>query len=352
MRIRAISGACCLLSLLVSGVAYAQSAGFAVEQFDPAPAGDRFFAVRDPFVRGLLDLHGALVTSYAYQPLRRYRVQAGSEFVTRQLYAHANVSAAIAYAFMLNLDVPLVVAQGGDGGFARSPRSVSFADTRLALRMNLTGLPEASFGLGAEVDVWFPTGSSEDFTGDTAARAEPKLVLSGRSRDFVYGFDAGFSFRPDVTFGPSRVGRALTFGGAAGIEVADDSLFLGLESTASTATGAFFDANATPWEALADVKLRMHDVVAGIAFGSAPLHPLETFRAVVSLTWSADRRVTDHDGDGLPDKRDACPSVPGEGADGCPLPDRDGDSITDAADACPSEPGLVHVDPKKNGCPP
>jgi OOP family OmpA-OmpF porin len=55
---------------------------------------------------------------------------------------------------------------------------------------------------------------------------------------------------------------------------------------------------------------------------------------------------TDTDGDGVYDKKDACPEVPGlEVFKGCP--DADGDGIKDSDDACPEVAGLVAM----NGCP-
>ena len=55
---------------------------------------------------------------------------------------------------------------------------------------------------------------------------------------------------------------------------------------------------------------------------------------------------TDTDGDGIFDKDDACPDVPGIAAfNGCP--DTDGDGIEDSKDACPNEAGLDEF----NGCP-
>ena len=54
----------------------------------------------------------------------------------------------------------------------------------------------------------------------------------------------------------------------------------------------------------------------------------------------------DRDGDHVPDKSDICPDIPGLPAfNGCP--DRDGDGIVDSQDICPDEPGL----PEFNGCP-
>ncbi|MEJ6792518.1 MAG: OmpA family protein [Lacinutrix sp.] len=55
---------------------------------------------------------------------------------------------------------------------------------------------------------------------------------------------------------------------------------------------------------------------------------------------------TDTDGDGIFDKNDACPEVPGlEAFNGCP--DTDGDGIEDSKDSCPNEAGLAEF----NGCP-
>jgi outer membrane protein OmpA-like peptidoglycan-associated protein len=54
----------------------------------------------------------------------------------------------------------------------------------------------------------------------------------------------------------------------------------------------------------------------------------------------------DTDGDGIYDKDDACPDVPGLAAfNGCP--DSDGDGIEDSKDDCPNEAGLAEF----NGCP-
>lgn len=56
--------------------------------------------------------------------------------------------------------------------------------------------------------------------------------------------------------------------------------------------------------------------------------------------------TNDKDGDGVPDKADACPDVPGSAkAGGCP--DKDGDGVADAMDKCPDVPGLA----RDRGCP-
>jgi OmpA-OmpF porin, OOP family len=64
----------------------------------------------------------------------------------------------------------------------------------------------------------------------------------------------------------------------------------------------------------------------------------------------------DRDGDGVLDREDACPDVPGirtgdPHTNGCPPPpDRDKDGILDSEDACPDVPGTKTDNPKTNGC--
>lgn len=58
--------------------------------------------------------------------------------------------------------------------------------------------------------------------------------------------------------------------------------------------------------------------------------------------------AVDKDDDGVEDKIDKCPDVPGSKKyNGCPVPDTDGDGMNDEADACPTVAGDINF----NGCP-
>ena len=79
-----------------------------------------------------------------------------------------------------------------------------------------------------------------------------------------------------------------------------------------------------------------------------------TERTTISDFWQSSATINfrfgnrDRDKDGVLDKDDLCPDVPGpKENDGCPWPDTDGDGILDKDDACPTVPGL----PEYNGCP-
>ena len=79
-----------------------------------------------------------------------------------------------------------------------------------------------------------------------------------------------------------------------------------------------------------------------------------TERTTISDFWQSSATINfrfgnrDRDKDGVLDKDDLCPDVPGPVEnDGCPWPDTDGDGILDKDDACPEVPGLAEF----NGCP-
>ncbi|MDH3323799.1 MAG: thrombospondin type 3 repeat-containing protein, partial [Flavobacteriaceae bacterium] len=87
----------------------------------------------------------------------------------------------------------------------------------------------------------------------------------------------------------------------------------------------------------------------GLTFQSSYKHAFEDYlsthfqhTAGISIKFGG----KDTDGDGIYDKDDACPDVPGLVAfNGCP--DTDGDGIEDSKDDCPNEAGLAEF----NGCP-
>ena len=74
-------------------------------------------------------------------------------------------------------------------------------------------------------------------------------------------------------------------------------------------------------------------------------------QALLGYTWGLGGTPKDSDGDGVVDKKDACPDTPrGAKVDekGCPM-DSDGDGVYDGLDACPGTPAGWPVDAR--GCP-
>jgi outer membrane protein OmpA-like peptidoglycan-associated protein len=98
---------------------------------------------------------------------------------------------------------------------------------------------------------------------------------------------------------------------------------------------------------LAGLEVVLHDA------HDTQASPPETTQPAASVELA---KISDRDGDGIPDELDKCPDEPEdkdgfEDEDGCPDPDNDKDGIPDTADACPNEPETVNGFQDEDGCP-
>jgi outer membrane protein OmpA-like peptidoglycan-associated protein len=374
-----------IASLLVMKSAAAQDKGFALQQFEPAPAGDRFFGVPDAHVTGTQP-YVMLLGNYGYKPLslRQQNASGGYDNIAtldkNQFYLHIDATMTVADRLLINVDVPIALAQSGDsttsGGQAINNNVGSgLADIRAGGRINIVGSAKDPFSFAVGGDVWLPTGKQEKLTGDENLRGAPKLYVSGNTGSFVYSANLGYMFRHFQDLGTPKIGNAVVFGAAAGVLVADGMVQIGPEIYGNTVTNGnkdsdpnfketAFGVHRTPLEAILGARLRLGDVVIGAGAGpgltKAPGTP--AFRALGSVAFVPEVKVApgDRDHDGITDDKDACPDTAGvPNADpklnGCPPPpppDRDHDGIADPQDACPDAPGVKDADPKKNGCPP
>src|SRR5450432_138363 len=129
---RCIQGAMAAALLASARTAPAQSSGLALDRFDPAPAGDRMFGVPSPYVAGPLTPHVMLLGDYAHNPLVLRSVPSNTRVgavVGNQLYLNLDVGLALWNRVLVDVDVPVALAQNGDnpsGGGLRfsSPSSV------------------------------------------------------------------------------------------------------------------------------------------------------------------------------------------------------------------------------------
>ena len=384
MRTRMLGVATAIASLLVMKSAAAQDKGFALQQFEPAPAGDRFFGVPDAHVTGTQP-YVMLLGNYAYKPLslRQQNASGGYDNIAtiakNQFYLHIDATMTIADRLLINVDVPIALAQSGDsttsnGAAINNNLGSGLADIRAGGRINIVGAAADAFALGVGGDVWLPTGKQDKGTGDENLRGAPKLYISGNTGSFVYSANVGYMFRHYQDLGTPKVGNAIVFGAAAGVVLADGMVQVGPEIYGNTVTQAnqngdstdktgLFLAHRTPLEAILGGRFRVNDIVLGVGAGpglsKAPGTP--AFRALGSVAFVPEVKVApgDRDHDGITDDKDACPDTAGvPNADpklnGCPPPpppDRDHDGIADPQDACPDVAGVANADPAKNGCP-
>jgi outer membrane protein OmpA-like peptidoglycan-associated protein len=385
-----LAGSTLIAALAVGATTHAQ---FALDRFQPAPAGDRFFGVQGGDPGGDLSPRLMLLGDYAYKPLVLYRAsdnQAIGNVVSNQLIVHAAAGISLWDRLWVFANMPLALYANGqspsDGGVQLlSPSGVAAGDLRAGMRLRLLGENRSLASLSLSAYVFIPTGKKDKYTSSGEVHGMPALVLSGEGDSVAYAINAGVDvqkkndiFAPGVV--STALGSELTFGAAVALLLADRMLQIGPEVYGTTVMVGSdrFSKATTSVEGILGARLRVGDIVLGLGAGPGITRGLgtPTLRAVASLAYAPlppplppppppppvrKKPVPppDRDKDGIYDKVDACPDEPGVKSDdpeknGCPPPppDRDGDGILDRDDACPDLKGVKSDDPTQNGCPP
>jgi OmpA-OmpF porin, OOP family len=392
-RLSLVAGSVLLAALVANGRANAQQ-GYVLDRFQPAPAGDRFFGVQGGDPGGDLIPRLMLLADYAYKPLVVYQSsddQALGAVVKNQLFLHASAGITLWDRLWIFANMPFALANSGESVQGVSLNSgAAIGDLRAGFRVRLVGENRSLATLAFSTYVFFPTGDDNKATGAGKIHAMPAVVLSGENDDLAYAVNAGvdlgsrfgsppFSRGIDATAsGSSSFAGDLTFGAAIALLAMDKMLQIGPELYGSTAMSgdSAFKGESTNLEAILGAKLRVGPMVFGLGAGPGITRGwgTPTLRGVASVAYAPEppkpappppppvkKRVPppDRDKDGIFDRDDACPDVPGVRSpdpekNGCPPPppDRDGDGIIDRDDACPDVPGVRSDDPAENGCPP
>jgi outer membrane protein OmpA-like peptidoglycan-associated protein len=353
----------------------APNPGLALDRFEPAPAGDRMFGVPSPYAAGALTPHLMLLADYAHDPLvlrvMPANTSAGS-VVGSQLYLNLDAGLSLWNRLMIDVDVPVALAQSGDnptgqGETFTSPSSVQFGDLRLGARVPIWGKYDDAFQVAVGGYLWLPTGASNSFVSAGEVRGLPMAIVGGRiANRLVYSAAIGPEVQGTSTYGSVEQGSMFRWGLGAGVLLLDDRhLQVGAEASGEVLFRDVED-RTTNAELLFDARyrfLRNFEVAAGLGPGLTSGIGTPDFRGILSVAFTPEPSF-DRDGDGVPDTVDACPDEKGVATsdpmtNGCPPPpppppppDRDGDGILDMVDACPDVPGVASADPAKNGCPP
>ena len=351
--------------------------GIALDQLEPAPAGDTFAAVPSPFAVGHLVPRGVVLFDYAGQPLRLVTPSTSRAVVAGQGILHLGASLALWDRLLLSFSLPIALVQTGEapsaGRFTFAPPTAQqVGDLRLGARIRFAGDDGAPFQLGGSVDVHVPTAPAGSFTGESIVRLSPRLLLGGETSRFVWSAAAGLDFHGAPN--PST----FAWGAAAAARIAGDRAQIGVELFGATPLlESFFDLDPQTRisrGALSNVELQgsakvrlvsslFFSVGAGPGLTSAVGTP--AFRVLGALSWApaaeiaaaTDETTTiDADADGILDADDACPfaygaTSPDRKRNGCPVIDADEDGIADLDDACPDRAGVKSADAKQNGCP-
>lgn len=359
--------------------------GFALNRFDPSERGSEWFALETLDLRGHARPALGLVLDWAHRPLAIYDANGDSQtkIVSEQVYLHAGGSIVLWERLRLGVNVPIAIMNDGTTGVLNTtppqtfnaPQGAGIGDIRLGGDVRLLGVYGDPITVAIGGHFYLPTGSRANYTGDETLRFQPRVVAAGDIGPFVYAAKVAVQIRPDDrTFGTSKLGSEILFGGAAGLRLADKKLVIGPEVYGSTVFGEAFDRLSSPLEGIFGAHYTAGDFRFGVGGGLGLTRGFGSpvGRLLVNIEWAPQpdapkappEEPRDRDRDGVLDDDDACPDTPGIKTDdpatnGCPPkeappppPDRDQDGILDKDDACPDTPGVKTNDPKTNGCPP
>lgn len=364
------------LLLVTPAIAIAQEG--TLNNFAPGETVTDDFHLSRPTDLGHLRFGARLTLDYANDPLvvegslgDRSTEQASA--VEHQLNATVGLSLGLIDRITVYAGIPVVLVMNGEDldpiGFgATEPDGAGAGDLYLGARARLLGDDGDSFVLGAQLTATLPTsGSSDLYRGDESLSVHPEILVQGQLGALRIVANVGAMLRPKSDgIANLEHGSELTFGLgiAAPLETFHDGashLDIHAQLYGSSRFGDFFDREATPFEALAGLKLHHRSgVVAGLAGGAGITRgfgsPDGRFVAMVGWQVPEDEVEGDRDADGLADGEDECPGeaedMDGfEDEDGCPDTDNDADGIADADDECPLVPETVNEVDDEDGCP-
>ena len=335
--------------------ARADSVGYALDRFEPAPAGDPFFVVEYPWYSAARWFAGGLTLDLAHDPLVIHQFDASGTSVTEavisnELAGHVQLAGALSRRVGLNASIPVVFYESGSQVQDLRPTSGVAGDVQLGVRVLLVGRPDAAFTLSAAGYVWLPTGSQDHLTGDGQARFMPRITAGGLWNDRVrWAANASLLVRGtahlsnDFAAAGNTVGSEVQLSAGASYLALDHRLAIGPEATLALSGGSSLAAGqeAATSELLAGAHYAIDDrltagVAASVALAGSPGPP--TFRLVFSIAWAP--------------KRDLLSTIERVEVVTAPPPrDRDLDGVPDPVDACPDRAGVASPDPIRNGCP-
>jgi OOP family OmpA-OmpF porin len=163
--------------------AQATEGNVALNQFDPAPAGDRFFGVPSPYTKGHLEPRIIALFDYAHHPLVVANGSSSGAIVSSQGFLHVGLSFSLWNRLLLSMHMPIALVQAGDtptiGGVQfPSPSGEQAGDLRIGGRVRLTGGENQPLQIGVAASMYLPTAPDNSYTGE-AFRFAPEVIAGG-----------------------------------------------------------------------------------------------------------------------------------------------------------------------------
>jgi outer membrane protein OmpA-like peptidoglycan-associated protein len=366
--------------------------GVGLNLFQPAVDSRGFFSVNGADILGGGDISFGLVLDYGHD-LLPVNAGHGSPFVATHAFKGVfHFDYGIADILVVGISAPVIVNGGGKltdvgpGGKkdydTDSLNAQALGDLALHVKVPILR-PDGPIGIAVVAHAGVGVGGSRNFASEPGFFYWPELVLEERVGGVLrVALNAGYRGHTgdNPVFGVARDGKpqlrsgvfenSNLFTGSFGLSVRPaDVIDLVAETYTTYQIGGTSDRQQRlSAEALGGIKLFIEKnsyFSLGAGPGYTPGFQTAQVRATMGFVYEPSlgeraKPEPDRDHDGVPDKYDRCPDVPGdrtggEGDDGCPAEqkdgDRDGDGILDKNDKCPDEPEDRDGFEDADGCP-
>ena len=363
--------------LLLAAPAFAHAQrSIDIARFTPAPDGDGFLTISGTRTPGPFNTNFALYVNYASQ---LFVLRGASDpsarvaIISDRVDLDALFQVGILGRFALVVDAPVIAYQAGNGAFYDGGGGlpvVAIRDPSLALRARLLGedatverARHEGEGLALRFATTLPLGMSDSFAGEGAPVVDGAVLADFHLLDFGLGGQIGarhhfaepqlagthlspLSFRNQLYAGLGVQLPAFFLDHL--VAIAEVDVTTDLENPFGNAATTAVEWRIGARYAIADTLITVAGGTGLVAGVGAP-----SGRLILGVSWAP--RVHDRDGDGIPDDRDACVTLPEDfdghqDEDGCPEPDNDGDLVPDLDDHCPNDAADFEHDADEDGC--
>lgn len=258
--------------------------------------------------------------------------------------------------FEANVAVPLVLFQNSFAppGYGQGA-TLGLGDLRLGGRAIVWESAAHPLAVGAGLTLAVPI-THGALINERTPWVEPRVFGEYRLGPAKVLARLGYRYRGSTSLYGTALGPELDVGLGGQMLLLPTTRVIAELAGATAAGSGFLGRQQTPLELT--VGARHHLGPLGIAIGGgpglAPGYGAPTYRVIASASFAPSG--ADWDRDGVPDPKDACPTVREdrdgfEDGDGCPDPDNDKDGLLDAADKCPNEPETKNEFEDEDGCP-